>query len=380
VVSFPSPADVERIGAIADPLLRNLQITQAYHELSTAITQRTGEAANWCTFATWASKQAGQTIRKEDLKRSLQDLLSASAEARQAAEALAPARPAVQSQVWHAITPVSAIDRASDAVARGNKKVFDEIGLIFSRFLNECAFDEAYEPASIARFTDTLHAGDPPDGQRFLRQAFARYYQSFFESDAARRLELLLLANLEIGFHEQTRLQPEIAESLEAAFTGPDPLARRVASLLFPGYAWLTLSLAALRRLLGRPSLTELTIQTLVALARRETRRLITETMMSIALPGGVHLRLGDDLRGDFPDSLQRISDPELRSFLAQIDPTPDSPRGSGARDWASLPDRLHFIADLFRCYADSPSLLEPPFSLQQVEAIKSGRRPAGML
>ncbi len=379
-MSFPSPAEVDRIGAIADPLLRNLHITQAYHELSAAFIRRTGERANWCSFATWASKQAGQTIRKEDLNRALQDLLAASSEARQAAEALAPSRPGVQLRIWQAISPVSIFDRTSDAVARGNKKVFDEIGLHFSRFLTECGFDETYDPAKIARFTDSLRTGDPPDGQRFLRQAFARYYQSFFESDAIQRLELLLLANLEIGYHEQTRLQPEIAESLDAAFTGPNPLARRVITLLFPGYGWLTASLAVLRRTLGRPSLTELTIQTLVALARRETHYLITETMMSIALPGDVRLRLGDDLRDAFPASLHHIAHPDLVQLLAQIDPTPDSPLGSGVQDWANLSDRLHFIADMFRCYADTPSLLLPPFTSQQVEAIRAGRRPAGPL
>jgi hypothetical protein len=32
-----------------------------------AMTKRLGPCANWCTFATWASRQAGQTIRGEDL-------------------------------------------------------------------------------------------------------------------------------------------------------------------------------------------------------------------------------------------------------------------------------------------------------------------------
>jgi hypothetical protein len=379
VIPFPSLAEVERIGALDDPLLRNLQITQAYHELSAALADRTGLRANWCTFATWASKQAGQTIRKEDLKRLLQNLLATSSEARQAAESLT-GQSGAQAHIWAAVTPVSAFDQASDAVARGNKKVFDEIGLEFSRFLSTCAGDATYDPGNITRFCEALLPGDPLDGQRYLRQAFDRYYCCLFESDARTRLELLLLANLEIGFHEQTRLQPEIAESLEAAFTGPDPLARRLIALLFPTYGWTAASLAALRRLLGRPSLSELAIQTLVAVARLETRRLITEALMSIALPGGFRLRLGDDLRGGFPVSLQHIANPELQALLAHIDPTPDSPRGSGVQDWANLPDRLHFIADLFRFYAEAPGLFDPPFTPEQVTELKAGRRPAGEL
>ena len=59
--------------------------------------------------------------------------------------------------------------------------MFAEIGLVFARWLD---------------------GGDPPTEPPLLRQAFARYVTS---ADA----ELITLANLEIGLHEQTRLQPE---------------------------------------------------------------------------------------------------------------------------------------------------------------------------
>jgi hypothetical protein len=65
-VPAPTPEEVRRIAAIADPVLRNLEITYCYFRLSDAFTQRTGQCANWCTFAVWASKQAGRTIRGED--------------------------------------------------------------------------------------------------------------------------------------------------------------------------------------------------------------------------------------------------------------------------------------------------------------------------
>src|SRR5262245_60629990 len=65
--SLPRVDEVTQIASIADPILRNLRITECYHRLSVAMSPRTGHSANWCTFATWASKQAGQTIRGEDL-------------------------------------------------------------------------------------------------------------------------------------------------------------------------------------------------------------------------------------------------------------------------------------------------------------------------
>ena len=61
--SSPGVADVARIAALENPVIRNLEITECYADLSAAMRARTGGAADWCTFATWASRQAGSTIR-----------------------------------------------------------------------------------------------------------------------------------------------------------------------------------------------------------------------------------------------------------------------------------------------------------------------------
>lgn len=94
----------------------------------------------------------------------------------------------------------------------------------------------------------------------------------------------------------------------------------------------------------------------------------------------GVTLQLGRDLDVDFPESLQEIGNLELSGLLDRYDPTPDSHLGSGALAWADLPDRLHFIIDLFRCYQENRELLESPFTPEQVKALKAGRLPAGRL
>ena len=57
---------MRRIAAIRNPVIRNLEITHAYSLLAAAVAARSGQGANWCTFATWASRQAGRTIRGED--------------------------------------------------------------------------------------------------------------------------------------------------------------------------------------------------------------------------------------------------------------------------------------------------------------------------
>jgi hypothetical protein len=47
---------------------------------------------------------------------------------------------------------------------------------------------------------------------------------------------------------------------------------------------------------------------------------------------------------------------------------------------WADLADRLHFIVELFRCYADTADLFEPPFTPEQTAQLKAGGVPAGQL
>src|SRR5436190_4861034 len=69
--------DAKGIADLRDPVIRNLQITECYADLAAAMRARTGGRADWCTFATWASRQAGATIRGEDLLAALRRRLRA---------------------------------------------------------------------------------------------------------------------------------------------------------------------------------------------------------------------------------------------------------------------------------------------------------------
>ena len=383
----PTPEDVDRIAAVADPVIRNLQITQAYHDLSAATAARLGPGANWCTYATWASKQAGRTIREEDIGRALEATIGSSAVAQQAASDVttqahgfgATVPPSLPIEIGSlAVRP--ALDRSSDAVARGNLRVFEENGRDFARFEIECGADATPDTATLATFLEGLRPGEPPDGQRYLRQAFARYHRARFEPDQVVRAQLILLANLEIGFHEQTRLQPEIAEALDAAAVDPRDIRDRIIAALFPRLAWIVRFRLWIARLAGRRSLLDVALDALVLEEQRIVRRVLTRYLMSIDLSTAVHLQLGDDLPAGVPRSLQTIVLPELRDLLDRIDPAPDSPGGSGTVDWADLDDRIHFIAQMFRCYQESPFLFDPPFTPEQVERVDAGDRPADPL
>ncbi len=360
----PQPSDVERISAMTDPVARNRQITQAYHELAVATARLLPGGANWCAVATWASRQAGQTIRREDLRRAFERLLRDSGVIETAAGELAAGAEGPESlagaveAVRDALSPAAAFARTADAVARGNRKVFAEIGLAFARYL--ALYDDGPpDAAALAAFDATLRPGDPPDGQELLRRAFA-HTTAAMSAAGKERAELLLLANLEIGFHEQTRLQPDIRAAMDAPVYEPADLRRRLLDEILPDPG-ARLRLVALR-LAGEAAPLLAACDRLADEAQRLGRQAITAALMTLELPGGRVLRLRRDLTGDYPTALRTLSNPELRVLLAGVDTTPDSPRGTGGRDWSDLPGRMHFIADLFRTYHEDATLFDPPF------------------
>jgi hypothetical protein len=380
-MAVPNPDEVDRIARLRDPIISNLQITQCYYEISQSVAPFAGPSANWCTFATWASKQAGQTIRTEDLVHAFEERFYVSTEATALLQNIVTRvrrwgaeleTQNLKTAVLQALNPGEALARASDAVARGNRKVFQEIGREFARFLATFHDDTRFDPDKIARFCASLRPGDPPDGQRVLGEAFGAYCEARHAEDAKDKSELMLLANLRAGFHEQIRLQPEIAEALHTSLPNPEELKRKLLANLVSGF-WIRSDLAQFS---GR----SLWLDRLVHEINRLIGQVITEHLMTLHLPGGEVVRLGRDLTTTFPPVLAEIRNPKLRQMLAQTDSTPDSLVGSGATDWANFKERMQFITDFFRAYQERSQLFDAPFTPEQVISLKSGRKPSGRL
>jgi hypothetical protein len=378
----PNVEDIDRIARLNDPILRNLQITQCYHELSECLAERNGFCANWCTFATWASRQAGQTIRQEDLIRAFEERFFLSPEISVALEdinaKLVQLGVRLQAgfsakEILQAFNPAAAFARASDAVARGNKKVFEEIGFHFARFLQIFRVGNRFDRDQTARFCAALRPGEPPDGQQLLREAFAAYSEAPFQ-DGKQKSELMLLANIAAGYHEQTRLQPEIAEALNASIGGATDLKHNLLNRLVP---LSPLPAALLTRHTRR---LDAVFVKFTAEVNRLIRQVITEHLMTLHLSSTKVLRLGQDLSGGFPQSLVQIQNPRLGVLLAEVDLTPESLNATAAKDWANFKERMHFIADFFRVYQERQYLFEAPFTIPQVELLKTGRQPTGQL
>ena len=380
---IPTIDDVARIAAIRDRVLRNLEITACYAELSTALRARVGPGADWCTFATWASRQAGSTIRGEDFLDRLGRRL------RHKARLLAPVQSLhrwllrrgvfePQTRLGRVIaavhTPFDAFERASEAVAEGNLKVFEEIAYQFARFLAEVPPDARADSDAFRAFSAGLRPGGPPDGQQLLTEAFAHYQQARDDADPAGRAAWILLANLKIGLHEQTRLQPQIAGAIDAPLTTARDLGARVLHAWIPGSRrW--------PRLLQRPAGSALGLAaTGVRRAMTSiTREIITEALMVLALPTGV-LSLGRDLDAPVPPVFAGTTHAALLRFIAEHDPCAPGTSRCGAEDWCDLRQRMHYILHLFRAYAEEPALFRPPFTPGQIVSFRSGVIPEGEL
>jgi len=329
---------------------RNRQVTVGYYALSQRFRYFIPEDANWTTFATWASAQAGRTIRKEDLERALERKLGDSDIVRRLVEG--PLRLGTRF-IAEAVLRLNPFERSSQAVSRGNIKVYAEIGAAMARFL--AAVEYGAPESEFDALMDGLRPGPPPDGQDFLRRAFPAYRRAIALPPGPERSQWVLYANLCVGCHEQARLQPEIEDAVRGAVVDVAEVKARLADILLPQLGEIARFLNALA---VRAKLMT-AIDVLLIEVRRLEREVLTESMLVLELPGET-LRLGDDLRGGIGERLRQIDNPDTRALLTDVDLTPDSLHGSGTKDWTVLAQRMHFIADLFRSRQDRPRLFEP--------------------
>ncbi len=166
-------------------------------------------------------------------------------------------------------TPFDAVELASDAVARGNRKVFEEIGYEFARYL---------EADDLDTFLAGLREGDPPDGQALLRAAFTRY------AGAARRRRRCCSRTWRSGCTSRPACSPRSARR----WTPPTRPRRTSAG----GCARTRARACAARpRRSPRPP---------SARSTRSPRELITRSLMVLSVPGRI-LALGADARRPLP-------------------------------------------------------------------------------
>lgn len=351
MTAIPTPEDVARVAEMTDLAARNNEVTRGYYLYSERFRTYLGEEATWTTLAAWASAQAGRTIRKEDLLRALERRLGDSEAVRCLVQG--PLKLGAR-YVIQAILNLNPFERSSQAVSRGNIKVYGEIGAEFAKFLALLETQPTVD--QVNTFADSLIGGPPPDGQMYLQKAFPAYFAAIHTPPGKIRSELIFFGNLCIGVHEQTRLQPEIEASVDGSVWDALEVKNKLIELLLPRLSHLG---GAITQAVMRAKLEPFLVP-ILAETQRLVREIVTEKMMVLELPGEV-LPLGQDLSGKFPENLCIIQNPDTLGLLHQVDLTPDSLSDTGTQNWTNFPQRMHFIADLFRSHQLDTRLFESP-------------------
>lgn len=360
---------IDQTLATENRVLRNLKITQTYYDLSQGMTGLLGaENVNWCAFATYASKTAGYSIRHEILPPNLEQVLRRFDRYEAATRLLTGhlKRPSTGLTVHSDDFLSYILIQVSEFVSQGNFLVFSDLAHPFARFIWAFEGDKRPDLAKFEQFLAGFRPGSlQQHGQDLLIQSFSNYYSAMFERDRKAKAEKILLANLLIGVHEQTRLQEAIENALDV------PVQRLVERRLDRWRKnWVVLNSAH-----------HAVFRHMVRLLKRLFEEQATQAFLVMRLPYGDKW-LGQDVATNesFPAALAEVHHPELLSVLRTWDRSWNSIRGSAARNWASLSDRMNYVVDYFRSAQQNPAMYTPPFLLPQLDEIRLGVVPAGRL
>lgn len=344
-------------------VVRNLQVTQGYYRLSEGMRRAaSGKNVSWCSFATHASKTAGQALRHELTPRLLKSAMIRLAGYDNTFLFLNEGLQEGQTQEDEQGSRLAeALRRVSLLVSDGNITVFKELAWPFAAFIETFRKDWDRDEGRLQAFLDEhLQAGPLHEGgQDYLIEAFTAFYNARFETRDKEKSEYVLQGNLLIGLHEQTRLQPQIEQAMAV------PIDMFSDGSTQPGGKE------------GGPAKK-------LGVTRGIISKAITQMLMGITLPSR-ELKLGTDVVAptgvvNFPMTLLQIENPRCLELVRMFETGQDTLSGSGAANWARLADRMSFVVDFFRSHQQYERLWEMPFQPEQVPVIESGHFPAGPL
>jgi hypothetical protein len=180
-------SEIKKISQMTDPKQRNLQITQMYSDLSNVIgKQIPGGGANWSSWAAHASNEAGAAIRGERFP--------------------VPKGTSATADSYHKTMQM--------AIGRGNNLVFSEVAPELARFAGTIKGMDSPNQGTMDKFNASLK--DKPA----LQNAFQNYHDAKFASNNQDKRAKMLKGNVQIGIHEQLRLDNMIDTAM---FSGETP-------------------------------------------------------------------------------------------------------------------------------------------------------------
>jgi hypothetical protein len=355
--------------------LRNYRISLAYWDLSCRLSELLAGTddpvrwnANWCTFATWASKTVGSAIDRHPDADLLHHLL----------RALPP--PLSQASIFVTERMLSdhhgAIYRA---LAIGNRLAFLEIATAVARFLDTFgpsrpsarvpSFDHYWRDIEkslldLKRLDPSWMESRAPDPQT-LRAGLLAYKRALDRrgSDPDYCSQEIMLGNLLIVAYEQHRLQPYVLAALS-----PD-----AAHLL--------------HRILRHPRKNPAHVGMLRAPISTAYAALVTRCSMALELPRGSsstqYVMVGQgipylDKRSKtlYARRLEQLTLPELQAVWTRFDRSKRSRKGTRAEDWTRYHERMNFIANLFRSRQNDRHLFQAPWPAATQRRLLAGRLP----
>lgn len=371
---------VDRIVAVEDTTLRNLWITQSYADLAGRLTAALETDQSWCSFATWASNTAGLSIREAELPHTIDRIfreatphLDAMAHGinrhdrivrRLGLVRLGLVRTVRGSSLGHLVE--RALADVSDFIADGNTLVYGELAPVFVRFAEWLEAGHARHPdLELDEVLDSL-AIPPAQDHPLVHSAFRSYIHAAITAEAAERAQHVLAANIAAVLHEQQRLQADIVAALDAGLADLGSDLESICHQFVPDRVRRWITERAHRRAVPH------------VLALWE--HVATRMMMTLAVPGQT-LHLGVDVPPlpngrTFPAALQAIDHAELQTLLDEWDPTDGTGRGSAARDWADLHQRMGYIVNLFRSRQRELQLTSSPFTELELATMRDGVVP----
>jgi hypothetical protein len=420
-------ARVDEIASMPNAAMRNLYITQAYHELAQKMGEIVGcsKDACWATFGCWASKTAGTFIRGQELPRVLQLTLKRHPElARHAVATGQEAREVVtglSDMLLHPFrTAAAAFARISTHTAlyigEGNRVVFAELAGSYADFIEAFGDGDLRTErldALLAKYRDGKtepdlvrvdHAteqitSEPRGGQGWLKDMLRTLHRAALSDDDYEKARLMLLASAYGGLHEQTRLQSYIQKSLgtviDDVFIAD---LRSDAAPVSKTHGFLNRIILVVGRLVA-------------AVAHRVAAEWSSRHMMKMPLPDET-IHLGKNIRAEKGGPLYPapLVDLEVDRELSDIWDTyhrdwshshhalkrvaaPLQGRviaGTAASNWGVLEQRMRLILAYFRTRQQCEALHSAPFRAlelkalardvkltpRQLEALSAGRLP----
>ncbi|MGI9603185.1 MAG: hypothetical protein ACR2QE_14960 [Acidimicrobiales bacterium] len=312
------PRSTLAIARLDDTTMRNLWITQRYHELAARFTPFLGRDHGWCTFAVWRSAGLGRGLRRTET-----------------------AHPSLSGEV----------NALLEALAAQEAAAFGQLAPLFDGFIRQFESGTAQSPdrQRVLAEIGVLDADAP------VRVAFGQYFAAVHDTDEVRRSQRVLAANLLVALHCEDQLQVELEGVLEAV----SALAERSAIASVPPVVptWLA------RRL--RRSDRDQVVATSTARIDAALGELTSTVIVD-----------GDTLDLEDPEARPRPSALAVASTSVLAEVLDIWSHGDGEAGWLDRNTRMRATETFFRSGQHDDRLAVTPFGRRQLEAMRRLQAP----